>query len=94
MSTSRMALRLIFLSLEVEPRVATSLKMSAWICLEIYSHYSHQTVATPYFREVRTTNVVRTLEASNTYSTCRRTFVAVEHLAVLLEWSSAELEGD
>lgn len=52
-STSKMALRLIFFRFDLEPNVATSLEGSAWQGLmEVLESY--QTVATPYFRDVRT----------------------------------------
>lgn len=52
MSTSRMALRLIFLSLDLEPSVATSLGRQRF--LKVKEGFQYHTVATPYFLDVST----------------------------------------
>lgn len=76
-STSRMALRLIFLKLELAPRVATSLDMCQ---LRIHRPKTlletYQTVAMPYLREVSTVSVSMGLHGAAGGDV---TFVAVEH---------------
>ena len=98
-STSSIALRLTFLRIDLEPKVATSLgEYQSMRKSRRYCSHAYQTVATPPSREVRTRRKVRQLSVRSYLKGLVRqhvhTFVAIKHVTAGLVEPLGNLFGN